>query len=177
MRRSKRRLIRDYIVRAARLAWEGRRGLRRSQALPRLSAARSFSARIRGLAKYGGSLENRTRILREIVAGIRADGNPIDLGVRLSCFDKVPYRPDPALSQPGKLGPGIPEDFSGCLPYRYGFGVNPDDPDTRSISPRPLAFGRVLLCGELGIKVLNTSAGSPMHYTPHLQRPAVVPAQ
>src|SRR5271157_1336854 len=33
--------------------------------------------------KYGGSFENRTRLLREIVAGIRADGNPIDLGVRL----------------------------------------------------------------------------------------------
>src|SRR5688572_4023911 len=78
--------------------------------------------------KYGGSFENRTRVLRDIVAGIRASGNRIDLGVRLSAFDFVPFRPDPARSQPGKLGPGIPEDFSHCLPYRYGFGVKPDNP-------------------------------------------------
>jgi NADPH2 dehydrogenase len=121
--------------------------------------------------KYGGSFENRTRILREIVAGIRADGNPIDFGVRLSLFDKVPHRPDPELSQPGKLGPGIPEDFSECLPYRYGFGVNPDDPTQIDLTE---TFRFVELCGELGIKVLNTSAGSP-YYTPHLQRPAAFP--
>src|SRR6266571_1767600 len=50
--------------------------------------------------KYGGSFENRTRILREIVSGIRASGNNIDLAVRLSAFDFVPFKPDPALSQP-----------------------------------------------------------------------------
>src|SRR5207249_10823356 len=51
--------------------------------------------------KYGGSFENRTRILRDIIAGIRASGNPIEIGVRLSAFDFVPFKPDPALSQPG----------------------------------------------------------------------------
>ncbi|MEW6161342.1 MAG: NADH:flavin oxidoreductase, partial [Verrucomicrobiota bacterium] len=78
--------------------------------------------------KYGGCFENRTRILREIIAGIRADGNPIELGVRLSAFDFVPFKPDPARSQPGKLGPGVPEDFSHCLPYRFGFGVKAECP-------------------------------------------------
>jgi 2,4-dienoyl-CoA reductase-like NADH-dependent reductase (Old Yellow Enzyme family) len=121
--------------------------------------------------KYGGSFENRTRILREIIAGIRADGNPIDIGVRLSLFDKVPYRPDPARAQPGKLGPGIPEDFSNCLPYRYGFGVNVEDPSQIDLSE---TFEFVKLCSELGVKVLNTTAGSP-YYTPNLQRPATFP--
>ena len=74
--------------------------------------------------KYGGSFENRTRILREIVSGIRADGNAIDLAVRLSAFDFVPFKPDPTRSQPGKPGPGIPEEFRDCLPYRFAFGVN-----------------------------------------------------
>src|SRR5438445_2762000 len=70
---------------------------------------------------YGGPFENRTRILREIVSGIRASGNKIDLAVRLSAFDFVPFKPDPSVSLPGKPGPGIPEDFSRWLPYHYGF--------------------------------------------------------
>jgi NADPH2 dehydrogenase len=121
--------------------------------------------------KYGGSFENRTRILREIVSGIRAGGNRIDIGVRLSAFDFVPFKPDPALSQPGKLGPGIPEDFSQCLPYRYAFGVNQDNPVEYDLAE---TFRFADLCVELGIKLLNLSAGSP-YYNPHIQRPAAYP--
>ena len=121
--------------------------------------------------RYGGSFENRTRLLRDIIAGIRADRNPIDLAVRLSAFDFVPFRPDPVLSQPGKPGPGIPADFSGFLPYRFGFGVkaeNPVEPDLTE----PFRFAE--LCAELGVKLLNLSAGSP-YYNPHIQRPAAYP--
>ncbi len=121
--------------------------------------------------RFGGSFENRTRMLREIIAGIRADGNPIELGVRLSCFDMVPFRPDPALSEPGRLGPGIPEDYSAALPYRYGFGMKPDAPTEIDLAE---TFQFVKLCGELGVKILNTTAGSP-YYNPHLQRPAAFP--
>jgi NADPH2 dehydrogenase len=121
--------------------------------------------------KFGGSFENRTRILREIVAGIRAEGNTIELGVRLSAFDFVPFKPDPTRAQPGKLGPGIPEDFSHCLPYRYGFGVNADNPVEHDLTE---TFRFAELCGELGIKLLNLTAGSP-YYNPHIQRPAAYP--
>lgn len=121
--------------------------------------------------KYGGSFENRTRILREIVAGIRARGNKIELGVRLSAFDFVPFKPDPALSQPGKLGPGIPEDFSHCLPYRYAFGANQRNPVEYDLTE---TFQFVELCAQLGVKILNLSAGSP-YYNPHIQRPAAYP--
>src|SRR6266542_603337 len=78
--------------------------------------------------RYGGSFENRTRLLREIVQSIRDSGNPIGIGVRLSAFDWVPFKPDPARSRPGKLGPGIPEDFAHVLPYRYAFGCDPHNP-------------------------------------------------
>jgi 2,4-dienoyl-CoA reductase-like NADH-dependent reductase (Old Yellow Enzyme family) len=121
--------------------------------------------------KYGGSFENRTRILREIIGGIRASGNRIEIGVRLSAFDSVPFKPDPALSQPGKPGPGIAEDYSHCLPYRYGFGVNQDNPLDYDLN-EPMRF--LELCGELGVKVVNLSAGSP-YYCPHVQRPAAYP--
>jgi 2,4-dienoyl-CoA reductase-like NADH-dependent reductase (Old Yellow Enzyme family) len=162
-------LIRDYI-RAARLAWEIGADFVDLKHCHGYLLHEFLGAHTRP-GKYGGSFENRTRILRDIVAGIRADGNPIDFGVRLSCFDKVPHRPDPALSQPGKLGPGIPEDFSASLPYRYGFGVNANDPTQIDLTE---TFQFVALLGELGVKVLNTSAGSP-YYTPHLQRPAAFP--
>lgn len=118
---------------------------------------------------YGGSFENRTRILREIVEGIRASGNKIDLAVRLSAFDFVPFKPDPTRAEGGKLGPGIPESFP--LPYPYAFGANQDNPleiDLRE----PVKF--VKLCGELGVKIVNLSAGSP-YYNPHIQRPAAYP--
>ena len=120
---------------------------------------------------YGGPFENRTRLLREIVAAIRADGNPIDLAVRLSAFDLVPFRPDPARSQPGPLGPGIPVDYSGWLPYRYAFGAVPERPEESDLT-EAIAFAR--LCAELGIKILNLTAGSP-YYNPHIQRPAAYP--
>ena len=121
--------------------------------------------------KFGGSFENRTRILREIAAGIRAEGNTIDLGVRLSAFDFVPFKPDPTRAEPGKLGPGIPEDFSHCLPYRYGFGVNAGNPLEHDLTE---TFRFAELCGELGVKLLNLTAGSP-YYNPHIQRPAAYP--
>ena len=121
--------------------------------------------------KYGGSFKNRTRIHREIVEGIRASGNPIEIGVRLSAFDFVPFKPDPALSQPGKLGPGIPEDFSHCLPYRFGFGVSESNPVEYDLT-ETIQF--VELCAQLGVKILNLSAGSP-YYSPHIQRPAAYP--
>ena len=119
--------------------------------------------------KFGGSFENRTRILRDIVAGIRASGNKIEFGVRLSTFDMVPHRPDPALSVAGKPGPGIPAEHT--LPYCHGFGVNQEDPTRIDMAE---TFQFVELCGRLGVKILNTTAGSP-YYTPHIQRPAAYP--
>lgn len=121
--------------------------------------------------KYGGSFENRTRILREIVGGIRASGNRIDIGVRLSAFDFVPFKPDAAQSKPGKPGPGIPDDYSHCLPYRYAFGVNENNPAEFDLTE---TFRFAELCAEIGIKLLNLSAGSP-YYNPHIQRPAAYP--
>ena len=120
---------------------------------------------------YGGSFENRTRLLREIIAAIRADGNTIVLAVRLSAFDTVPYRPDPERSQPGRPGPGIPEDVASFLPYRYAFGVNQDNPAEYDLE-EPRRF--VELCASLGVKILNLTAGSP-YYNPHALRPAAYP--
>src|SRR5262249_49396402 len=99
--------------------------------------------------KYGGVFRNRHACVGGIVLGIRASGNRIELAVRLSAFDFVPYTPDPALSKPGRTGPGIPEDFTHCLPYRYAFGCNQENPTSLDLRE---AIQFMDLCATLGIK-------------------------
>ncbi len=163
------RLIEDYIA-AAKTAWDAGADFVDIKHCHGYLLHEFLSAFTRP-GKFGGAFENRTRIFREIISGIRASGNRIELGVRLSAFDLVPFKPDPALSQPGKLGPGVPEDFSQCLPYRYAFGVDQENPLKYDLQE---AFQFLELCAQLGVKIVNLSAGSP-YYNPHIQRPAAYP--
>jgi len=163
------RLIEDY-VRAAKIAWDVGADFVDIKHCHGYLLHEFLSAFTRP-GNFGGSFENRTRILRNIIAGIRASGNKIEIGVRLSAFDFVPFKPDPALSRPGKLGPGIPEDFSHCLPYVYGFCTKQDNPVEYDLNE---ARGFIELCAQLGVKIVNLSAGSP-YYNPHIQRPAAYP--
>jgi len=121
--------------------------------------------------KYGGSFENRTRFLREVVTGMRSVATGLQIGVRVSAFDIVPFRPDPSRSFAGKLGPGIPEPHEQLIPYRWGFGVDPQHPTEHDLS-EPIRF--LSLLEELQIPLVNITAGSP-YYNPHLQRPALFP--
>jgi len=121
--------------------------------------------------EYGRSFENRTRFLREVVQGIRAAAPGLKIGVRLSAFDAIPYHPDPALSTPGKPGPGTPEEYQNLIPYRWGFGVNQSDPRQADLT-ETIRF--LTLLEELGIQLVNLTAGSP-YYCPHIQRPAFYP--
>jgi 2,4-dienoyl-CoA reductase-like NADH-dependent reductase (Old Yellow Enzyme family) len=121
--------------------------------------------------KYGGSFENRTRFLREVVAGIRSAAPGLKIGVRLSAFDSIPFQPDPTLSSSGKLGPGIPVEHDKLVPYRWAFGVNPQDPRQMDLS-ETIQF--LSLLESLGVWLVNLTAGSP-YYNPHIQRPALYP--
>src|SRR5205823_8182292 len=75
--------------------------------------------------RYGGSFENRTRFLREVVQGIHSLAPGLHIGVRLSAFDTIPFLSDRQRSSNGKHGTGIPEKSESLIPYRWGFGVNP----------------------------------------------------
>jgi NADPH2 dehydrogenase len=129
-----------------------------------------LSAKTRA-GEFGGSLENRTRFLREVIEGIRAEAPGLRYGVRLSATDMVAYKPDPAESQAGTLGRGIPEDYSGCLPYRYGFGNSEQDPLVPDLRETKQLLQIML---GLGVRMVNVSLGSP-YYNPHLTRPAMYP--
>jgi 2,4-dienoyl-CoA reductase-like NADH-dependent reductase (Old Yellow Enzyme family) len=110
---------------------------------------------------YGGSFENRTRFLREVVEGIRATAPALRLGVRFSAFDSVSFDRT-----------GRPELENSLLPYRWAFGLNPSDPLTVDLE-EPLKF--LALLHDLDIRLVNVTAGSP-YYNPHIQRPALFPA-
>lgn len=109
---------------------------------------------------FGGSFENRTRFLRDIVAGIQSEAPGLELGVRLSIFDFLPYR---------KSESGIGEPEPDGDP-RLVFGSNSRGDGVELTEP--IKF--LELMQSLGMKLVCTTAGSP-YYTPHLQRPAFFP--
>ena len=110
--------------------------------------------------KFGGSFENRTRFLRDIVQGIRANTSDLEIGVRVSIFDFLPYRP-------GDNRVGVPETAGDP---RLAFGS--DATGTGVDLDEPSKFLELLK--SLGIRMVCTTAGSP-YYTPHIQRPAYFP--
>lgn len=116
---------------------------------------------------YGGSFANRTRLTREIVSGVRREAPDLEVGVRVSIFDMVPFR----KSMDGNEGRGAPVDHSELHPYQFGFGVDAEDPTNIDLH-EGLQFLE-LLC-DLKISLVNISGGSP-YYTPHIQRPALYP--
>jgi 2,4-dienoyl-CoA reductase-like NADH-dependent reductase (Old Yellow Enzyme family) len=112
--------------------------------------------------RYGGPFENRTRFLREIVAGVRRDAPSLMIGVRLSAFDLLPFKM-------GDDRRGIPELHDGLYPH--AFGGDPGDPLTVNLTETFQFFD---LLDDLNIKLVCVSAGSP-YYNPHIQRPALFP--
>lgn len=111
---------------------------------------------------YGGSFENRTRFLREVVAGIRAEVPGLAIGVRVSAFDFVPFRP-------GAGGVGEPTPFAS---ERYDYAFGGDGTGSGIDLTEPFAF--VDLLADLDVELVCVTGGSP-YYVPHIQRPALFP--
>jgi NADPH2 dehydrogenase len=110
--------------------------------------------------KYGGSFENRTRFLRNIVEGIKKAAPGLEMGIRLSAADLVPFKK-------GDEDAGIPEEFEGKYPYSFGSdGYKIDLSETKAF---------LQLAQDLGIQLICLTVGSP-YYNPHLTRPALFPA-
>ena len=109
--------------------------------------------------RYGGSYENRTRLLRQIVSRVRAACGAMEVACRMNVFDG--------------------------LPFPYGWGVEKDAPsagakEATSDSMDKLALVRpdltepLQLIGELaqlGLTCLSVTGGNP-YYRPHINRPA-----
>ena len=109
---------------------------------------------------FGGSLENRTRFLKQIVEGIHAEAPGLEIAVRVSVFDFIPFEGGPD----GVGGPIARSD------YPYAFGGDGSGLGIDLAEPHQL----MTLLKKLGIQLVCTTCGSP-YYNPHIQRPAAFP--
>jgi 2,4-dienoyl-CoA reductase-like NADH-dependent reductase (Old Yellow Enzyme family) len=113
--------------------------------------------------RYGGPFAHRTRFLRAIVEGIRADVPGLRLAVRLSAFDTVPYVKDPR-------GVGVPEEAPPDYDAAFGLLTGDDALEAALDDAREL----LRLLRRLEVRWVCVTAGSPYH-NPHVQRPALFP--
>ena len=92
--------------------------------------------------RYGGSLQNRTRLLRESIAGAKERcGKDFIVSSRLNVYDG--------------------------FPHPYGFGVSTDG--TLDFDPtEPIWLLKEL--EKLGVELLNITMGNP-YFNPHVNRP------
>jgi len=120
--------------------------------------------------EFGGSFENRTRFLRRICEAIHNACPNLILGVRLSCFDFLPFQPESYDEKTGRPGPGQPMPFNGS--DYTGFGCDRQHPLQMDLSETIQLLK--LMRDELGVAMVNITAGSP-YYNPHIQRPAYFP--
>jgi NADPH2 dehydrogenase len=118
--------------------------------------------------RFGGSFENRTRFLREVVAGIRRDAPELAVGVRVSMVDWLPFAP--GQDRTGAPERPIPESPVPDAPYIYAFGGDRTGLGIDLAEPYRLLD----LLAELGIRLVCVTVGSP-YYNPHRQRPATFP--
>lgn len=93
--------------------------------------------------KYGGSFENRTRLLLDIIKAVKAATGPdFIVASRFNVFD--------------------------AHPYPYGFGQSKENPD--QFDPEePLKLVRLMV--EAGVQLLSNSAGNPYYLFPQVTRP------
>jgi len=121
--------------------------------------------------RYGGPLENRTRFMRGVIEAIRASVPGLDIVVRLSAFDTVPFRKS-------EDGSGIPEPRAGgsepeaVRSNAPGFCVVEDDQDLDAALEESRSV--LAMLERLGVRWICVTGGSP-YYNPHVQRPAMFP--
>jgi len=153
------RLIEDFAA-AARLAWNAGFAFVDVKQCHGYLGHELLSAHDRP-GRYGGTLENRTRFLRSVVDAIRSVAPGLVIAVRLSVFDTVPFRKNPA---------GLGEPEPAAPDYHAAFGLLRDDMHHALNDAREV----LALLEHLGVRWISVSAGSP-YYNPHVQRPALFP--
>lgn len=111
---------------------------------------------------YGGSLENRTRLIGDVITRLRHEVPDLMLASRMNAYDGVPFR---------KKADGDGEPVPHKAPIECGFGTDKFDPAREDLA-EPIEVASRL--AAWGVSLLNVSAGNP-YASPHLVRPAENP--
>lgn len=111
---------------------------------------------------FGGSYENRTRLIRDIIRAVRAAVPELVLGVRLNGYDGIPFHKGPNDD-------GTPDDWS--VPLVNGWGMSEADPFTPDLTEPLRWIGEMQ---KLDVALLNVSMGNP-YAQPHYGRPFEYP--
>lgn len=130
---------------------------------------------------YGGSLQNRTRLIRNIIGRIRSELPQLTIVTRMNVYDGIPYlRRDrlPASQQPAmepELEPDVSQGMGIAvahrLPVRASFGVDVNDHTVMDLE-EPVQVARWM--SEWGVSAINVTMGNP-YANPHVVRPAEFP--
>ncbi len=115
--------------------------------------------------QFGGSLENRSRLVLNVVGRIRSEIPGLIIATRMNCYDGIPYR-----------GEGTGDDFIGkpCpheFPLACAFGTDPMN-HLREDLAEPIELARRLAAA--GVSMINVTMGNP-YSNPHVVRPAEFP--
>jgi 2,4-dienoyl-CoA reductase-like NADH-dependent reductase (Old Yellow Enzyme family) len=155
------RLVDHYVV-AARLAYQVGFQFVDIKQCHRYLLSELLSARTRP-GRYGGSLENRTRLARDIITQIRTEVPGLVLASRLNVFDCIPYR------KGADSGEGEPCPWQ--RPLSNAWGTSENDPNEPDLS-EPRAWIEEM--ARLGVALVNISMGNP-YATMHVIRPFEYP--
>jgi len=151
--------LEDHYLVAAQLAWKIGFQFVDIKQCHRYLLSELLSARNRpGL--YGGSLENRTRFIRNVVRRIRSELPKLIVATRMNAYDGIPY------TATGEENIGQP-----CAhehPITSAFGVSEADYLKADLS-EPVQLATWLK--DWGVSLINISAGNP-YANPHVVRPA-----
>jgi 2,4-dienoyl-CoA reductase-like NADH-dependent reductase (Old Yellow Enzyme family) len=111
---------------------------------------------------YGGSLENRTRLVRNVIERIRSELPGLILASRMNAYDGIPFR---------KASDGAGEPVPCEPPVACGFGTDKLNPSREDVA-EPIEVAKRL--EAWGVSLLNVTAGNP-YASPHFVRPAENP--
>jgi 2,4-dienoyl-CoA reductase-like NADH-dependent reductase (Old Yellow Enzyme family) len=112
---------------------------------------------------YGGRLENRTRLARDVITAVRSEVPGLVVATRLNVYDGIPFAKRPG----GAEGEPCPW----AAPVRSAWGASEADPFTPDLA-EPLAW--VGEMARLGVALVNVTMGNP-YATPHVIRPFEYP--
>ena len=106
---------------------------------------------------YGGSLENRTRLARDIITAIRSEVPGLVIATRINVFDCIPYK-----KRSQETGDRSQDDGEPCpwqAPLACAWGTAADDPNQPDLT-EPLEWIGTML--KLGVTTINITMGSPV---------------